>query len=207
MARAELIQMIGKRFGYLKVITRGDNIGVQPAWICRCDCGAKHIVQGGHLRRGSVKSCGCMQHNYSHGHYKGRKATPTYNAWRHMKERCSNKNNKDYINYGGRGITFDDRWSKFKNFLEDMGEVPKGLTLERMDNSLGYFKDNCVWTTKKVQACNKRNNVFLTYDGKTLHMEEWGRVTGLGPEVRKRINRGWTTKEALSTPKGTRRKK
>ncbi len=84
---------------------------------------------------------------------------PLYVTYASMKKRCQNKNHKDYKHYGGRGINICERWlgvDGFKNFLTDMGERPKGLSLDRIDNEGNYEPNNCRWTTWKVQANNRR---------------------------------------------------
>lgn len=73
-----------------------------------------------------------------------------------MKRRCLNKNNPDYYLYGGRGITLCKRWMLFDNFLKDMGKRPKGLTLERINNNLGYYPENCIWASQLAQRHNRR---------------------------------------------------
>lgn len=74
-----------------------------------------------------------------------------------MKHRCLNPKDKRYKDYGGRGITVCSRWKKsFKNFIDDMGERPKGYSIDRKDNNKGYSPDNCYWATDKQQALNKR---------------------------------------------------
>lgn len=90
--------------------------------------------------------------NLRHGY----RWTPTYTCWLNMKDRCNNKNNINYRHYGGRRITVCKRWNKFENFLKDMGEKPEGLTLDRIDNNKGYYKDNCRWTNWKQQNNNRR---------------------------------------------------
>jgi len=67
-----------------------------------------------------------------------------------------NKNNPAYRYYGGRGISVSKRWMRFENFLNDMGERPTGLQLDRINVNAGYRKENCRWTTRKIQAINKR---------------------------------------------------
>lgn len=81
---------------------------------------------------------------------------PTYTSWAHMKYRCDNKNFKQFKDYGGRGILYHPSWAEYSNFLIDMGHRPQGTTLDRIDNSKGYCKDNCRWATKYEQALNKR---------------------------------------------------
>lgn len=86
----------------------------------------------------------------------GMSGTSTHNAWRNMLQRCMNKRHPSYKNYGGRGISISKKWFKFKNFFSDMGEKPDGLTLERNNNALGYYKENCTWATRRSQARNRR---------------------------------------------------
>ncbi len=81
--------------------------------------------------------------------------TPTYNTWINLRQRCLNPNNPNYSRYGGRGITICDRWMTFANFLEDMGERPEGLTLERRDTNSNYEPTNCYWATRKTQSQNR----------------------------------------------------
>ena len=76
-----------------------------------------------------------------------------------MRQRCNNRKNKSYKYYGERGIRICERWNKFENFLEDMGEAPKELTLERKDNDKGYSKDNCMWANWYKQNINRRTSV------------------------------------------------
>lgn len=92
---------------------------------------------------------------YKHGHAE-QGISPTYHSWAGMKARCTNPNHQAWLDYGGRGITIDPRWENFANFLEDMGEKPKGLSLDRIDNDKGYFKQNCRWATREVQNTNQR---------------------------------------------------
>ena len=82
-----------------------------------------------------------------------------------MKQRCTNPNNRQYEEYGGRGITVCKRWLIFANFFEDMGEKPEGLSIERPDNDKGYSPGNCVWADRKTQNSNKRNNRWLEANG------------------------------------------
>lgn len=90
-----------------------------------------------------------------HGYY----GTPTYVSWQKMKDRCLNKNHKYFYLYGGRGIKIDPNWMGFEGFLKDMGQMPKeGYSLDRIDNDLGYFLENCRWIPKNDQQKNRRGN-------------------------------------------------
>lgn len=106
------------------------------------------------------------------------------------KQRCYNPNCADYRYYGGRGITICDRWlENFDNLLQDMGLKPEGLTLERLDNDGPYSKENCAWSTRKVQGGNKRTTKRLTVDGVTHTWVEWAEITGIAYHTLKaRIN-------------------
>jgi hypothetical protein len=92
----------------------------------------------------------------THGYASRGPKPPTYQSWCDMKRRCLDPLRQGYENYGGRGIKVCERWLFFGNFLQDMGECPKGLTLERIDNNKGYYKDNCKWATRAEQSRNKR---------------------------------------------------
>lgn len=175
--------LIGQRFGRLTPIKRiGIDNNRNATWLCQCDCGNEKIINGSNLRRGNTKSCGCLcgnsRNNLRHGHNMVGKTSKTYTTWQSMIQRCSNKNHKHYKNYGGRGIIVCDRWNPqkgglFINFLEDMGEIPKHKEIDRINNNLGYCKENCKISTRKEQHRNKRNNKLITYNGKTQCLAWW----------------------------------
>jgi hypothetical protein len=97
-----------------------------------------------------------MPRPIKHGNAVRGKMTKTYQAWVSMRARCNDPHTKGFHNYGGRGISACERWNDFANFLADMGEVPPGLTLDRINNDLGYFPENCRWATYKEQIHNRR---------------------------------------------------
>jgi DNA-binding transcriptional regulator YiaG len=118
--------------------------------------------------------------NYRHGHALAGKETATYICWRNMISRCENKNQKDYKYYGGRGIQVCERWrTDFTSFLRDMGEKPKGMSIDRIDNNGDYEPSNCRWETHTNQMNNKRNSVLITREGLTLNASEWARRIGV----------------------------
>ena len=154
----KFIDLIGQRFGRLTVLSRQGSIGQKVAWLCLCDCGNKRVIISEKLKTGRTKSCGCFQteQRFKHGMY----GIPEYTIWGAMLQRCKNKNNVRYNDYGGRGIAVCRRWEKFVTFYKDMGERPQGLTIERIDNNKGYFPDNCKWATMTENLKNKRNNII-----------------------------------------------
>lgn len=128
-----------------------------------------------------------------------KKYTGIYGSWYAMKQRCGNPNNGQYADYGGRGITYPEKWGTFAGFKEDMQEGYKaGLTIERIDNSKGYSKENCRWATRREQGNNKRSNIVLTHDGKTMTISNWAAHLGIGfGTIRTRFYRGMSTEEIL----------
>lgn len=91
-----------------------------------------------------------------YGHLTNGKCSPTYYSWKAMRRRCNDPKYTYYYLYGGRGISYDNRWNNFTNFLLDMGERPEGKTLDRQDANKNYCKDNCMWATPLEQRMNQR---------------------------------------------------
>ena len=201
----KFIDLDGQRFGRLTVIRRnGISKDRYIKWLCQCECGQQLTVKSSSLKSGHTKSCGCLQkelvsqRSYKHGHKCRNKPSKTYIVWYNMIQRCNNPDNKHYKNYGGRGIKVYQRWLRFENFLEDMGEQLKGLTLDRIDNNGDYCPENCQWSTRTEQQRNKRTNRLITINGITKCLIGWCEYYGLKYQtVCNRLWRGWTPEEAL----------
>ena len=111
---------------------------------------------------------------YRHGLYK----TKLYRVWEKMKSRCNNPNNRNYPDYGGRGIFICDEWNDFVPFYEWSQEngYEEGLTIDRIDNDGGYSPDNCRWVTQTENANNKRSNKWIEWNGETKTIAQWART-------------------------------
>jgi hypothetical protein len=152
------------------------------------------------LQRGKVKSCGCLNAERIKRH--GKATSYVYGVWKQMIQRCENPKNPAYHNYGGRGISVCEEWHDFEAFFSDMGDRPKGYSIDRIENDKGYSKENCKWSTMSEQLNNTRRNRMVTLNGRTQTMEQWSQETGIGwHTLRQRIDRlGWPVELALTTP-------
>ena len=201
------IDLTNKRFNKLVAISH-ENVLTgcgrkRIHWLCQCDCGNKVTVEVSNLKTGNIKSCGCSRLGNTNATIHGMIKTRTYNVWRGMKDRCNNKNVNNYERYGGRGIKVCDHWRKFSNFFADMGKCPKNMSIDRIDNSLGYSKENCKWATIKEQNNNKRTNTMITHNSETLTISQWADRSPVRYDTfRSRVmSYGWTMERALSESK------
>ena len=174
MATYNFIDITGNIYGSLTVQRKSITKSKRTMWDCICECGTTKTIRGEHLKNGKIKSCGCKTSNLLSSH--GKSKSSAYNVWQNMKDRCHNKNNAHFSNYGGRGIFVCDSWlNSFENFFADMGEPEKGMTIDRINNDKGYSKENCKWSSRKDQVCNRRNNINLTHKGQTKCLKDWCR--------------------------------
>ncbi len=145
-----------------EIIPLGHNKNGRLMVYIKCVCGGEKIVRKSHVDEGKTTSCGCLYKEtrgvatITHGNTRNRKATPTYRSWQNMTKRVNNPKSIQFKDYGGRGIKICRAWSKFENFLSDMGERPTGRSLDRINVNGNYEKKNCKWSTLKEQANNKR---------------------------------------------------
>lgn len=146
---------------------------------------------------------GGMTHGES-SHKTGK--TPEYRCWQSMKRRCLAPAEPGYELYGGRGINVCARWMEFSNFLADMGRKPDGTSIDRIDSNGHYEPQNCRWATPKEQQWNRRDNVMLTYGGRTQPISVWAKEVGLRTTTLKYRLRivGMSVEDALHAKKHAR---
>lgn len=208
--------LTGQQFGFLLVLGPGKHIKRErpgkPAWYCRfwrcqCACGMKTEVALGNLTSGLTISCGCQGSRKTIGerrrtHGLSTTHVRTYNAWKNMNTRCYNPKSPEYKNYGGRGITVCERWRKdCAAFLQDMGYCPDGMTIDRIDNNAGYWKENCRWVSQQENNRNMRRTIRLTFQGCTQSLKAWSEELGVHyGTLKSRLERGWSVEHALSAP-------
>lgn len=212
------VEMTGTVFGRLTVTCRAGSGSYRDGrkfatWKCVCECGSEVVVCGTELRKGHVRSCGCLRaelfrkNNPSiriHGMWR----SPIYAIWRAAKKRCSDPTYPEYKSYGGRGISMCPEWvASFQSFYEHIGPRPSPeYSLDRIDNDRGYEPGNVRWATREEQASNKRTNRIVEYDGERTTVTRLARRLGLEPYiVRNRMSQGWSVSDAVSRPV-TRRK-
>lgn len=168
-----LVDFTGMRFGMLAVISFSHTKNGDRHWACKCECGKTTTPRGTDLKFGRVRSCGCYRaivtrkrvttHNLSpqtekNGH-------PLYSTWVDMRKRCNNPKYRAFHRYGGRGIRVCSRWDDFTLFISDMGDRPANYSIDRIDNNGDYKPDNCMWATRKQQARNRQNTVYVEING------------------------------------------
>ena len=150
------MNLVGQRFGRLVVLEETlETKREGSSWLCRCDCDTICVVHTKELRRGDTQSCGCWKKEKLHNQ-KAPYSRKTQKSWKSMMDRCYNPNDGRYHYYGGRCIEVCKRWWDFESFLADMGDKPKGKTLERVNTNGNYEPENCKWATWKEQHQNQR---------------------------------------------------
>jgi hypothetical protein len=207
------IDITGQRFGRLialKCVTPKKG-SIARKWLCFCDCGTLKEINQSALRSELTRSCGCLfkevraaQPSPKGNHIHGMSKSPEFWTWINAKRRCHDPNHPYYKSYGARGITMCEEWrNSFQAFFNEVGTRPKGMTLERIDNSKGYEPGNCKWATWKEQAQNKRRRIdhyVVTLNGITGILKEVCKANGI---ARNRVHhfvvrKGMSPQEALN---------
>jgi hypothetical protein len=163
-----------------------------------CHCNAEQVLALQHAQRANKEKrrhCpACIEDTFH-----GMTDTRFWRIWKGMKSRATNPEDKDYPKYGGAGRGLSKDWQSFEGFYRDMFRLyADGLTLERIDNTAGYSKQNCRWAPNMEQQANKRSNRRVWFQGRDMHLAEFCRLTGVGRcAVTTRLNRGMSAEEAL----------
>ncbi|NJP37166.1 hypothetical protein [Alkalicoccus luteus] len=205
----QMINLKGKKFNRLRVIRR-INIGKPGVhWVCVCDCGNHKTIDGASLRKGLTRSCGCIQKENAakaqikHGNSKRGSRTRLYRIWSSMINRCTNPKYNESHYYSERGISICHEWRSFESFMAwalSSGYEP-GLTIDRLNNDLGYSPDNCKWSTVKEQALNRRSNFLVEYRGETKPLKQWADELGFNyRKTHRRLKSGWNVHDAFFKP-------
>lgn len=189
--------LTGQRFGRLLVLSKAD--GKPGRWNCLCDCGNEKVVYGSCLVSGSTKSCGCYRRelHMTHGMYH----TRLRGVWAGMIQRCNYDKHIDNKWYKQNGITVCDEWRNSFQAFHDWAVAngyKDGLSIDRIDNAKGYNPDNCRFATPKEQACNRTNNIMITYHGRTQPLKVWTEELGLNYHtVYCRMRKGKSFEQAI----------
>ena len=218
MPKSTLLQS-GEKFGRLTVIKldhiekytnpTGKLSRNEEFYLCTCDCGNECIILKQSLKLGYTKSCGCLQKERTalvrlNTKKHGLKNTRLYNIFNGIKQRCYNKKDKHFKNYGNRGITMCEEWKNdFKVFYDwsTNNGYNDSLTIDRIDVNGNYEPNNCRWTTIKEQQRNRTNNRLITYNNETHCVGEWSEKLNLkGSTIYNRINSNWSVEKAFYKP-------
>lgn len=206
MAGRKAENLTGRKFGMLtpleiKERKRYPCGSIEIMWLCKCDCGNTTVVSRTHLKKGTVKSCGCSKKLAQEKQRKPELYKRLKGVWKGMKQRCYNSNNEKYYLYGERGIRICSEWfTNFQNFYNwaiNSG-YKQGLSIDRIDVNGHYEPKNCRWVSCKIQSNNRRNNRILEFNGKKLTITEWAEFTGINRStLEKRIKKGLPLEKVL----------
>ena len=152
---------------FMSVLTERSKDG-HIQWLCQCSCGDVRTYLATRVKHNRVAGCQKCAHALTGSRVRthGMRNTATYSSWISMKDRCTNPESKDFARYGGKGITVCDQWlNSFEQFYKDMGEKPKGTSIDRINNNQGYSPENCQWATHSQQQLNKTKSCLWLVNG------------------------------------------
>jgi hypothetical protein len=205
MSVRKLEILIGSKYGKLTVIKELERLRIPSGqtnrvFLCKCECGNTTKVRLVHLSRGRTLSCGCLVGDKSGDSHRAK----LYNSWRAMINRCTLNYFQKHL-YSDKKITVCDDWRNsylsFKTWALNNG-FKEGLCIDRIDNSKGYYPENCRWVTNLVNANNKDNTFFIIYKGVKRPLKEVLREvnkSGNYATIGERIKRGWDHTKAVDT--------
>lgn len=201
-----MIDPVGERFGRYVVLREVERAGRARRFLCRCDCGTEKVVRLNHLRRGTIRSCGCLakdrirETKTTHGMFVGARdingrRTRLYTIWMNMRRRCSSPVSDPGRRYVGRGIQVCHEWQDFATFRD--WSLAHGyrddLTIDRIDNDGNYEPSNCRWIPLADQARNRSSTRLVTHAGRTQTLTEWSEELGMTrATLRRRLERTGT---------------
>ncbi len=202
----------GKKFDFLTVLDFAyKDKYYNEYWLCQCNCGTKKVIRKSHLLDGGTISCGCYvsnritRANKINAKYGGLTKSRIYTIYQGMLSRCLKPSTNGYKRYGGKGLSVCKEWlESYLNFYHwaIANGYSDGLTLDRINNHIGYEPSNCRWVTKKEQARNMLTNKYITYQGETLCMKAWAERLNINYNtLQSRLGKyQWSVKRAFTTP-------
>lgn len=199
------LDIAGVKFGMLSAVRphHKDEAG-RWLWEFDCECGNSVVRAAYSVKRKTspTTSCGCVHHLKTHG--LSSECRNLNWVWSAMRQRCMNPANKDYPNYGGRGIVICDEWGDFAEFHKwAVGTgYRKGVTIERVDVNGNYEPSNCTWIANERQALNTRKIRLFEYQGSQLTIRQLADIAGVSPRTMKSrlTSYGWSVERAVSEP-------
>ena len=195
--------MIGHRYNRLIVESFAERRRGKDYYNCLCDCGNRKVIEGYKLKTGHTKSCGCLvRENGLNNKTHGMTNTRLYRIYAGIKDRCLNKSNERYSDYGGRGIEICEEWlsdfMSFYNWAIDNG-YSEELSIDRIDVDGNYEPNNCRWATDEEQANNKRNSHMIEFNGETKTLAQLSKLRNIPVStLLYRLESGWSIKQCLN---------
>lgn len=213
MRARNFVDLTGRVFGRLRVVSFADSVGARVRWSCLCDpehggCGVVCVALGYLLKNGTTRSCGCLrrevaaQRKLVHGAARRGNSTPEFKTWQGMIQRCEQSSADSFPLYGGRGIRVCDEWRHdFAAFFTHVGPRPSPKhSIDRINSDGHYEPGNVRWATLLEQMRNKRNTNHVTAFGETLTVGEWAERTGVdAKKIADRLRLGMSPERALSS--------
>ena len=174
------IDITGQRFGLLVAIrVVGRNPCGTLVWLCQCDCGNQHKVQGTNLRHGRIKACGCRigtnPPRLSEINWKGR-GTMSGAYWSAVRAKIAKLRRRGIAS----DLSIDQAWAQFEKqgglcaytkmaltFARSL-ETARSLqtaSLDRIDSTRGYHVDNIQWVHKVINEMkmDRTHDEFIAF--------------------------------------------